>query len=61
MKIQPIVESDMGLADGETGADHHSHSLPNALNLRMKQVEQFVEDGAIAVLGIEHPNSHDRV
>jgi hypothetical protein len=41
----------MGIADGEPSADHHAPS--NALNLRMKQIEQFVEEGAVVELGVE--------
>lgn len=53
------VESDMSLANGDAGADHHP--VPNALDLSMKQIEQFVEEGAIIVLGIEDTDPHDRV
>jgi hypothetical protein len=36
-------------------------TVSNALNLRMKQIEQFVKEGAVIELRIEDPDPHDGV
>lgn len=46
------VQTDMGVSDRYACPDHHAAA--DALDLRVEQVEDFVEEGTIAILGVEY-------